>query len=181
MIPLVYFNMYSDAVVQQLPWSNLLAALARAGGGKAHVPTTSIGTSTDSFVQPSFYGEGGKFFKDSWRLSGEKARNIDLFKVCAARSLRHGRVFPRLFSHDSLLWEAASHKIIFDALNNEDTYLGSADNVTLEECRGMLAPGIPSASKKQHAEIMPELFHYASTLPLGAWPELQVRDYTSVE
>ncbi|OKL63863.1 hypothetical protein UA08_00633 [Talaromyces atroroseus] len=178
MIPLLYFNMFTEAVVQQVPWANFVTALARFGGNRALVPTTSIGSSTDLIVQPGFYGEAWPGFTDSWRLEGPQARNIDLFKLCAAKVLRQGGL-PHIVSHDSLLWEPASHQIIFDALNNEETYLGSADSVTADHCRGDRADHLPPGSEAKHAAIMPELTRYASQMPSSGWPELPLRDYAS--
>ncbi|KAI7972745.1 hypothetical protein EIK77_002338 [Talaromyces pinophilus] len=184
MIPLVYLNMFTEALVQQVPSSNFMRALARFDGYRALVPTTSIGSSTDLIVQPGFYGEGWPIFRDTWRLSGPQARNIDLFKLCAANSLKRG-AFPHIVSHDSLLWEAASHQIIFAALNNEETYLGSTDNVTSDHCRGGPANHLPPDSETKNSAIIPELSdyaaNYASKMPLRGWPEVPLRDYTSVE
>lgn len=184
MIPLVYLNMFTEALVQQVPWSKFMKALARFDGYRALVPTTSIGSSTDLIVQPSFYGEGWPFLKDTWRLSGTQAQNIDLFKLCAAKSLKQG-AFPHIVSHDSLLWETASHHIIFDALNNEETYLGSADGVAFYHCQRGAADYLPPGSENKHAAIMPELSdfaaNYASKTPLRGWPEMPLRDYTSVD
>lgn len=161
-----------------------MKALARFDGYRAFVPTTSIGTSTDLIVQPGFYGEGWPFLRDTWRLSGPQAPNIDLFKLCAAQSLKRG-AFPHIVSHDSLLWEAASQHIIFDALNNEETYLGSADGVAFDHCRGDSADHLPPDSKAKNSAIMPELSdyaaNYASKTPLRGWPEVPLRDYTFVE
>ncbi|EED12415.1 lipase, putative [Talaromyces stipitatus ATCC 10500] len=180
MVPLFYFNMFTEAVVQQIPWSNFLNTLNRFGGDIARVPTTNIGSSTDLIVQPGFYGEGWPMFKDSWRLNGPQARNIDLFKLCAAKSLMH-RALPHVVSHDSLLWEPASHQIIFDALNNEETYVGSADSVTFDHCRGGQANHLPPGSETRHSEIMPELVDYASKMPVKGWPEVPLRDYALLE
>lgn len=173
MKPLFWFNMYSPAVVQQLPGSNFLSALQRAGGGRAVVPTTSIGSSTDQIVQPGFFGEG---YADSWRLTGPLARNIDLFKVCASRRMAVWHL-PRVITHQALLWEPASHKIIFDALANEETCLGTADVVEVNDCEGGLAPNIEGESRERQAAIMPELFKYAPTQPAAGWPEAPLRDY----
>jgi hypothetical protein len=173
MKPLFWLNMYSPAVVQQLPGSNFLSALQRAGGGRAVVPTTSIGSSTDQIVQPGFFGER---YADSWRLTGPLARNIDLFRVCASRRMSIWRV-PRVITHQALLWEPASHKIIFDALANEETFLGTADVLEVSDCEGGLAPNIEEESRKRQAAIMPELFKYAPTQPAAGWPEVPPRDY----
>jgi hypothetical protein len=179
MLPLYYLNLYSEAVVQQLPWSKCLAALRRFGGEKAQVPTTSIGSSTDMIVQPGFYGEGweSRGYKDAWRLEGPLARNIDLFKVCRAKTTWRQRWFPRIFSHDSLLWEPASHKVIFDALRNEETYLGTANVITDSDCLGGLAPHMDADAEEKHAAILPELFKYAPTQPTQGWPEVPLRAY----
>lgn len=115
MIPLFYLNRYSEAVVQQLPWSDFLAVLKRHGGTQALVPTTNIGSGIDQIVQPGFLGEWFGNHGDAWRLSGSLASNVDIFKVCASKAVIN-RDVPRLFTHESLLWEAASHKVIFDAL-----------------------------------------------------------------
>lgn len=177
MIPLAYLNLYSQGVIQQVPWSKFLSALVKSGGSKAQVPTTAIGSSTDLIVQPGFYGEGFPGLRDTWRLTGSKARNIDLFKLCAVESIREGRL-PHVVSHDSLLWEAASHKIIFSALSNDTSYLGNADSVSSEDCRGNMAPHIPTGAEKQHAEIMPELSdYYASKAPLGEPQEVPLFNY----
>ena len=117
MVPMAYLNMYTPAVIQQLPWSGFLRALARFGGGRACVPTTNIGSSTDLVVQPGFYGEG-LGFRDSWRLNGPLASNVDLFKVCAGAVVRNRSWWrPRVwtFSHEGLLWDPASHGGVFDA------------------------------------------------------------------
>lgn len=161
MVSLVYFNMFTEALVQQMPWSGFMKALARFDGYRAFVPTTSIGSSTDLIVQPGFYGEGWPILRDTWRLSGLQAQNIDLFKLCAAKSLKSGS-FPHVVSHDSLLWEAASHQVIFDALSNEKTYLGSADGVTSGHCRGGRASHLPPDLEMKNTAIMPELSYYAS-------------------
>ncbi|KAH8664703.1 putative lipase [Xylariales sp. PMI_506] len=176
MLPLFYFNLYSESVVQQLPWSNFVAALLSFGGGMAHVPTTSIGSSTDQVVQPSFWGQGLSGHKDAWRLDGARAANIDLFKLCTPQLFRE-RSLPRVFLHESLLWEPASHKIIFDALNNEDTRLGSADVVSVEDCRGGVAPHLEPESESEHTKIMPELFIFGPTMPTSGWPEVPLREF----
>lgn len=79
-----------------------------------------------------------------------------------------------------MLWEAASHKVIFDALANEETFLGTAENVTLEDCsrEGMMAPNLPPGSEERHAEIMPELSDYVSRMQLRGWPEVPLFEYT---
>lgn len=177
MIPLAYLNLFSEAVIQQVPWSNFLLALTKFGGGKAQVPTTAIGSSTDLIVQPGFYGEGFPGLRDTWRLSGPRARNIDLFKLCAVKSIREGKL-PHVVSHDSLLWEAASHKIIFSALNNEESYLGDYDGISTEDCRGNTALNLPLGVETQHAEIMPELSdYYSSNAPLGGSLEVPLFEY----
>ncbi|KAJ5109019.1 hypothetical protein N7456_005694 [Penicillium angulare] len=176
MAPLVWFNLYTAALVQQVPSSDLITALAKYGGTRAHVPTTAIGSSTDLIVQPGFYGEGWPSLRDSWRLTGPMASNIDLFKLCAIKSIGEGRL-PHIVSHDSLLWEAASHKVIFDALSNEETYLGTAKGVTADDCRGGMASGLSPDSEKQHAKIIPELSDFTSKQPVDGWPELPLSDY----
>ncbi|KFA55143.1 hypothetical protein S40293_08676 [Stachybotrys chartarum IBT 40293] len=172
MVPLVYLNMYSPAVVQQLPWSNFLKALRKYDGGEALVPTVSIGSSTDLIVQPSFYGEGLGGFKDSWRLAGPLAQNIDIFKLCFGKVLRQWRL-PHIVSHDSLLWHPATHKIIFSALRNEDTYLSAADVVADTDCHGGLAPLVGPGVEA----IIPELIDYAPKQPVAGWPEVPIRNY----
>ncbi|KAI9162725.1 Lipase B [Paramyrothecium foliicola] len=177
MVPLFYLNMYSEAIVQQLPGSNLLATLGKFGGMKAVVPTTNIGSSTDQIVQPSFYGEVGDRlgFKDAWKLNGPLAWNIDIFKECAAASLRSWRV-PRLFTHDSMLWEAASHAVIFDALNNGN--IGRAAAVlNASICHLGPSDAIQAELRNQHASILPELLSYAPTQEVIGWPEVAIRDY----
>ncbi|KAJ5580846.1 hypothetical protein N7450_007147 [Penicillium hetheringtonii] len=139
MVPLVYLNMYTPAIVQQVPWSKFHFALVKFGGGRAQVPTTSIGSSTDLMIQPGFYGEGWEWagFRDSWRLrDGEEVpvSNVDVFKVCAGMAIGERR-FPHVVSHDSLLWDAASQKVIFDALHNEEIFVGIG-NVSVDDCRG---------------------------------------------
>uniref|UniRef100_A0A8H7TNL2 AB hydrolase-1 domain-containing protein n=1 Tax=Bionectria ochroleuca TaxID=29856 RepID=A0A8H7TNL2_BIOOC len=176
MVPLYYLRMYSAAVVQQLPWSNFLATLANFGGTRAHVPTTSIGSSTDPFVQPGFYGEGWLGHHDAWRLDGPLAQNIDLFKVCASKRLSDWKL-PRPILHDTLLWDPASHKIIFDALRNEKTYVGSADVLESSDCAGGVAPHLGLRSKQAHKDILPELFKFAPTQPPAGWPEVPLREY----
>ncbi|KAH7305781.1 putative lipase [Stachybotrys elegans] len=176
MVPLFYFNLYSPAVVQQLPWSNFLSTLEMFSGMTAHVPTTNIGSSTDLFIQPGFFGEGWARLKDAWRLGGPLAHNIDLFKACASKAIE-ARSLPRIFTHDSLLWEAASHVVIMDALRNTDTYLGSADILEWKDCRLRVAPSIDEISRTKHANILPELFKYAPTQPKGGWPEVAIRPY----
>lgn len=183
MVPLAYLKMYSPAVIQQLPWSGLLRALARFGGGRACVPTTNIGSSTDLVVLPGFYGEGlwraGLGFRDSWRLGGPLARNVDLFKVCAGAAVKN-RSWPRVwaFSHEGLLWDSASHRVVFDALANEETFLGRAEAIGLGDCRGGRAPFLDSGLEDSHAAIMPGLVDYASKLPVDGWPEVPLREYT---
>lgn len=114
MVPMFYLGLYSDAVVQQLPWSAFMAALRRAGGLAAHVPTTSIGSSVDQMVQPSFLGDNGNqgwglgryraYLRDAWRLDeGPQTSNVDLFKLCASKLVREGHTFPRIFLHEALL------------------------------------------------------------------------------
>lgn len=179
MVPLVYLNRYSEAVVQQLPWSGYLAALRKFGGGRALVPTTNIGSSTDQVVQPSFFGEAGLgAFHDAWRLSGPLASNVDVFKVCARNALKESRL-PHVFTHESLLWEAASHKVIFDALENRETLLGTADAIKYEDCEGRLADGLQSEWSEKHKEILPELFRYAQSLEPQGWPEVPLRSYST--
>lgn len=180
MIPLVYLRFYTTALVQQVPRSKFLSALVRFGGGKAQVPTTSIGSSTDLIVQPGFYGEGWEWagFRDSWRLRGGEmvpVSNVDMFKICAGRAIGEGRL-PHVVSHDSLLWEAASHRVIFDALNNEESFIGMG-NVSVGDCRGNMTDGLPLGSEERHAEIMPELSGYAPKMPLSGWPEVPLFDY----
>lgn len=66
--------------------------------------------------------------------------------------------------------------MIFDALANEETFLGTAENVTLEDCsrEGMMAPNLPPGSEERHAEIMPELSDYASRMPLTGGSALRI-------
>lgn len=173
MVPLVWLGKHTPDTVQQLPWSNFLATLRRFDGGRAIVPTTTIGSSTDQIVQPGFYGEG---YADSWRLVGPLARNIDLFRVCASRRMEQWWL-PRVITHQSLLWEPASHKIIFDALENEETYLGTADVVGTGDCEGGLAPNLEEGSGEKQAAIMPELFKHAPMQPVSGWPEVPLREY----
>ncbi|KAI1083245.1 putative lipase [Whalleya microplaca] len=179
MVPLFYLNRYSEAVVQQLPWSNLLATLRKFGGLRAHVPTTNIGSSTDQVVQPSFFGEGKGGHNDSWRLSGPMARNVDVFKACLSAAWE--KRLPRLFTHESLLWEPVSHKVIFDALNNDETCIGTADAIDQSDFDSRLAPGLEPAWREKHQSILPELFKYAPTQPRSGWPEVSLRNYTSTE
>lgn len=73
-----------------------------------------------------------------------------------------------------LKWEPASHAIIFAALRDEETRLGGADAVTLEDCRG---GGNDEA--RRHAQIMPELFRFAPTVPTAGWPEVPLREYAN--
>ncbi|KAK9413916.1 hypothetical protein SUNI508_11492 [Seiridium unicorne] len=164
--------------VQQLPWSNFVATPLKFGGGTAQVPTTNIGSSTNLIVQPSFYG--GSFFgrKDSWRLDGPKAPNIDLFKVCTSRLITAG-FLPRPFAHESLLWEPASHRVIFDALSNDDSSLGNPDVVSVDECKPDSAPYLKAGDKGQHAKIVPELLDFSPTMPTSGWPDVPLRDYAS--
>lgn len=178
MVPLFYLNLYSEAVVQQLPWSNLVAALVKFGGKDAVVPTTNIGSSTDQIVQPSFYGEalGRLGFQDAWRLEGLLARNIDVFKECASKLWAEWRP-PRLFTHDSLLWETASHEVIFSALRNSQDFLGTASVINVTVCSGASDGKSSPSLDKQRAAILPELFKYAPTQPVAGWPELALREY----
>ncbi|KAJ5222688.1 uncharacterized protein N7469_008928 [Penicillium citrinum] len=180
MVPLVYLNMYTPAIVQQVPWSKFHFALVKFGGGRAQVPTTSIGSSTDLMIQPGFYGEGWEWagFRDSWRLrDGEEVpvSNVDVFKVCAGMAIGERR-FPHVVSHDSLLWDAASQKVIFDALHNEEIFVGIG-NVSVDDCRGGMAEGLPLGSEERHAEIMPELSDYAPKMPVSGWPEIPLFSY----
>ena len=178
MVPLFYLNRYSESVVQQLPWSSFVTTLRDFGGTRALVPTTNIGSSIDLIVQPSFFGEQFGGYNDAWRLSGPLASNIDLFKVCLPKALGRARL-PRFFTHDSLLWEAASHKIIFDALENGGTFVGRASAVQPDDCETKLAPGLKQEWREKHADILPELFKYAQTLELHGWPEVPLRDYAN--
>lgn len=178
MVPLFYLNRYSESVVQQLPWSSFLTALRKFGGTRALVPTTNIGSSTDQVVQPGFFGEWLEGYHDAWRLSGPLTSNIDLFKVCLPKALSGGKI-PRFFTHESLLWEAASHKLIFDALENSETFVGTAHAIESGDCESRLAPGLKPEWKEKHAGILPELFKYAQTLELAGWPEVPLRDYAT--
>ncbi|KAK6064307.1 Lipase B [Seiridium cupressi] len=178
MIPLFYFNLFSEAVVQQLPWSKFVATLLKFGGGTAQVPTTNIGSSTNLIVQPSFYGGSVFGRKDSWRLDGPKASNIDLFKVCTSRLITAG-FLPRPFAHESLLWEPASRRVIFDALSNDDSSLGNSDVVSVDECKPDSAPYLKAGDRGQHAKIVPELLDFSPTMPTSGWPDVPLRDYAS--
>ncbi|RYP04415.1 hypothetical protein DL765_010191 [Monosporascus sp. GIB2] len=178
MAPLFYLNRYSESVIQQLPWSNYLTTLRRFGGTEALVPTTNIGSSTDLVVQPSFFGEWFEGRHDSWRLSGPLASNVDIFKVCFLKALKRGRL-PPVFTHDSLLWEAASHEVIFDALKNKETYVGTAGAIGPDDCESKLAPGLKPEWEEQHKTILLELFIYSRTLSLRGWPEVPLYDYAS--
>lgn len=178
MVPLFYLNRYSESVVQQLPWSNYLTALRKFGGTRALVPTTNIGTSTDQVVQPGFFGGWLGGYRDACRLSGPLASNVDLFKACLPKALSKGKL-PRYFTHESLLWEAASHRLIFDALENSKTLVGSAKVIESDDCQSRLAPGLKAEWKEKHADILPELFTYAPTLGLSGWPEVPLRDYAT--
>ncbi|KAI0013350.1 putative lipase [Xylariaceae sp. FL0662B] len=178
MAPLFYLNRYSEAVVQQLPWSNLLATLRRFSGLRAHVPTTNIGSSTDQVVQPSFFGEAkGGHHRDAWRLGGPLASNVDIFKTCLSTALAQRRL-PRFFTHESLLWEPASHAVIFDALTNDETRVGTAEAIGPGDYDSKLAPGLEPAWREKHRDILPELLRYAPTLPRSGWPEVSLRNYT---
>jgi hypothetical protein len=195
MVPLFYLGLYSEAVVQQLPWSAFGQALRRAGGLAAAVPTTSIGSSVDQMVQPGFLGDAGGrgwgwggarvWLRDAWRLDpGPRASNVDLFQVCASKLVRAGAAPSRLFlSHQALLWEPASHAVLFAALSSEDSRLGTADAVTLDDCRGREpAPGLGRGDEEEEARarIMPELFRFAPTVPTAGWPEVALREYANV-
>lgn len=63
---------------------------------KALVTTTSIASSTDLIAPSGFYGTGWPFIKDTWRLIGSHAQNTDLFKLCAAKSLKRDIVIDRV-------------------------------------------------------------------------------------
>ena len=178
MVPLFYLKRYTEAVVQQLPWSNFITALLRSGGTRALVPTTNIGSSSDQVVQPGFFGERLGGFRDAWRLGGPLASNVDLFKACAPTALRRGRL-PRFFTHESLLWEAASHKAIFDALENRDTHVGTAAAIGPNECRSTLAPGLRPEWKEEYGGLLPELIKYGQTMTLCGWPEVSLREYVT--
>ena len=180
MAPLFYLNRYTEAVVQQLPWSGFLATLMRFGGTRALVPTTNIASSTDQVVQPGFFGARlfRYGFRDAWRLGGPLASNVDLFRACAPAALRSGSL-PRFFTHEALLWEAASHSVIFDALENRDTHLGSADAIQPSDCRGKLAPGLKPEWKSEYAGLLPELIRYAQTMTISGWPEVSIRNYAA--
>lgn len=69
-------------------------------------------------------------------------------------------------------------KTVFDALANEETFLGSKDAVTPEECQGGRAPNLDPGSEETHAAIMPELVDYSSKAPVTGWPEVPLQDYT---
>ncbi|KAI0477925.1 putative lipase [Xylariaceae sp. FL0804] len=184
MLPLVYLDLFTPAFVQQLPRSRLVAALRRFGGHRALVPTTNVGSATDQIVQPGFWGSWWSSSRDSWRLIGGDdggsaavaVSNVDLFKTCAAKRLRGGRL-PRLYLHETLLWDPASHRVIFDALENRDSGVGSAASIRAEDCAGGVAPGLREEWTEWHGRVMPMLAEYASTVPVSGWPEVPLREY----
>ncbi|KAI1341404.1 putative lipase [Xylariaceae sp. FL0016] len=183
MIPLVYLNLYSPSFVQQLPSSNFVATLEKFGGFNALVPTTNIGSSTDQIVQPGFWGSS----RDAWRLddpknagTGAPASNIDLFKTCASLRLKQGSP-PKFYLHETLLWDPASHRIIFDALGDLKTHVGSATAVQATDCRGGLAPELKDEWSGHHESIMKTLSEYAPTFPVSGWPETPLREYTQIQ
>ena len=172
MAPLFYLGLYSPSIVQQLPWSQFMTSLRRHGGLQAFVPTTNIASSTDQIVQPGFLGTSG----DMWRLQGPLASNVDVFKLCAKRSLVRWRI-PSIIGHAGLLWHPASHSIIFEALENEETKLGIGGMLQSEDCQGGMAGSLDPNWKVHHQNILPELFKYAPTYPVSGWPEIPLRSY----
>jgi hypothetical protein len=104
MVPLVYFNMFIEALVQQVRWSGFIKALARFNGYRALVLTTSIESSTDLIVQPGFYGEGWPILRDTWRLSGLQDQSIGTSEGCSLSSFVSCRVRARLNADVTTFW-----------------------------------------------------------------------------
>ncbi|KAM0809764.1 putative Lipase [Seiridium cardinale] len=153
MIPLFYFNLFSEALVRKLSWSNFVATLLKFGGGTAQVPITNIGSSTYLIVQPSFYGLRTK--------------------------AGHGGILAAPFAHESLLWEPASHRVVFDALSNENSSLGNSDVARVDECKPGLAAYLKAGDNGQHAKIVMELLAFGPTMPTSGRSEVSLRDYAS--
>lgn len=150
------------------------------------MPTLNIASLVDPFVQPAFDAPSDLLWNATWKLHGEMAHHVDVYRVCGLGS--------RIISHDTLLWAPISHYYIFAALSAYDRVRkkspvaisaelgavmrkGDIDRARLrkQECIREYAQGIDSAWKEQHGLIMSTLVELLSTRaiknPMQSIPE----------